>query len=143
MSEDLKTELAIIKERHHTNGDGELGQVCHFDHYPTPLDCTCGHGHNRHIGKPGNASCMSYIYWPDCSCTAFVPSPGSVRTLWESHAHLVTTLKAIVELADQWERNAHRACDGADHGGTCADCVGSDYADLLRAKLAQLTGENR
>jgi len=85
----MQDRLASLRETYLADGAGELGCVCLFDHYPTPLTCTCGHGHNRHAGKPGNTSCMSYIDWPDCACTEFVPDAASVTNLWKAHWRLL------------------------------------------------------
>lgn len=98
MSDDPRAVLAQIREQHHQTGAGEPGAVCVFDRYPTTLDCTCHHGHNRHSGKPGSTRCMSYYQQPDCSCTEFVPAPGGVTALWESHGRLADALEAVLAL---------------------------------------------
>lgn len=58
-------------------------EVCRVDGYPMGLDCTCGHGHDRHVGGQHQLSpvrCMSYTGQPDCTCITFTPQ-GPVQAL--------------------------------------------------------------
>lgn len=97
--EAMNDHLAGLRERFLTNGDGELGRICIMDQYPTPLTCTCGHGHNRHSGKPDETRCMSYVNEPDCSCTEFVPASPDVAALWNAYSRLIKAVDIDTILA--------------------------------------------
>lgn len=90
--EEMKDHLASMREHALTNGDGELGRVCAMDGYPTPMRCTCDHGHNRHSGKPDETRCLSYVGQPECNCTEFVPMSDDVAALWEAYARLLRAI---------------------------------------------------
>jgi hypothetical protein len=90
--EELNERLAALRDLALTTDDGERGRVCTVDGYPSVMDCTCGCGHNRHVGNAGATRCMSYVGQPDCTCTRFVPAPADVAQLWEAHTRLLRAL---------------------------------------------------
>ncbi len=51
---------------------------CRIDGHPMGLDCTCGHGHDRHVGGYdivlSPTRCMSYTGRPNCTCSEFTPA---------------------------------------------------------------------
>ncbi len=133
---DLRDELERIRARFHEDADGAEEVICVYDHYPTSLDCACGHGHTRHTGKPGSVYCMSYTQQPDCTCTEFVPAPASVRRLVASHLSLLEALVAVEELLDeQTAANRYRGAVRAPedpHSG----CIDSErLLDAITAAL--------
>lgn len=87
----LLERLAALHEENLTNDDGEPAVVCNIDGYPSPMTCTCTHGHNRHSGTDV-VHCMSYVGQADCPCTAFVPDTASVSALWLAHTELLGRL---------------------------------------------------
>lgn len=97
--EELNQRIAELRDLALTTDDGERGRVCTVDGYPSVMDCTCGCGHNRHVGKAGSTRCMSYVGRPDCPCTRFVPAPADVAQLWEAHARLLRALD-VEKVAD-------------------------------------------
>lgn len=133
---DLRDELEAILARFHEDADGAEEVTCVYDHYPTSLDCTCGHGHTRHSGKPGEVRCASYWSQPDCTCTEFVPAPASVLRLAVSHRSLLEALLAVEALLAQRDAaNAYRARVRAPDDGH-SDCLEAE--DVLNAITSSL-----
>lgn len=52
-----------------------------------------------------------------------------------AEAALADLRAKVTALADEWDAEAERACNGADHGGGCGDCAGMVYAAELRDRL--------
>jgi hypothetical protein len=90
-TDELTEQLDALRERFLLDGDGEDAVVCRVDGYPSPLTCTCGHGHTRHSGTD-EIRCMSYVGQPDCDCNRFVPDAASVSSMWLAFSTLLAGL---------------------------------------------------
>jgi hypothetical protein len=130
-------------ERSLEDADGGRGQSrCHADGYPTSLDCQCGHGHTRHVGKRGMVRCMSYTRQPDCSCIEFVPAAPGVRYLFENTAALLAFARGIEALESTARDLAQQAAADEERTGALAHTARrlghENTANALRVALDAL-----